>query len=147
MPRGGKRAGAGRKSALDVMETISVAAQCASRWRAISECRLAAEKENHFRKSDYHAAVARYRESGWRDETALEDIEYSRREMDGMAPDDEADAPRLVSFRVPRPYGARASVIRDVAAWATTRFGKPVSSRAVERAWKILRSVEHSEKS
>jgi len=145
MPKGGRRPGAGRKPALDWLETLPVGAECQSRWREIIEGRLNAEIETHFAKSDYHDAVARVRASRGKDEEALEDVEYSRREMAGMSPEDPHLAPRLVTFGVQRPYAARARIIREVAAWASDRFGRPISTRSVERAWKLVRSVERSE--
>ena len=142
MGRGGRRPGAGRKPALDWLETLAIAGECQTKWREIIESRLNAEMETHFARSDYHDAAARVR---GKDGEALEDVEYSRREMAGMAPEDPRDAPRLVTFRVQRPYAVRAKIIGEVAAWASSRFGRPISTRSVDRAWKLARSVERSE--
>lgn len=156
MSRGGPRRGAGRKPSLDILETIDVAGECAARWQALIQGRLEAEQQVHFSKSDYHATQAKLRAipvaerlhflSSDEGKELLEDVEYSRREMADIAPGDEADAPRLITFSVPRPYAARTGIIGDVAAWASARFGKPVSPRTVERAWKYLSSVQASEK-
>jgi hypothetical protein len=145
VPRGGRRPGAGRKSALDWLETLVVGAECQTRWRSIIDSRLNADIAAHFFRSDYHDAVARVRASRGKDQEALEDVEYSRREMSGMAPEDPSNAPRLVNFRASRPYGARAIIIREVAAWASNRFGRRITTRSVERAWKLVRWVERSD--
>lgn len=145
MPRGGKRRGAGRpigSSVLDPWEQIIVASECQRRWREDQELRLTAEQRGYFDRSDYHGAVARYRQSGFRDSDALEDIEYSRREMARMDADDENDAPSGVRFEVPRPYGLQQKIISEVATWASEKFGKPVSEGVVSSAWAIARKVD-----
>lgn len=156
LSRGGPRPGAGRKPSLDILETLYVAGECAARWQALIHGRLEAEQQTHFGKSDYQATQAKLHAipiaerlsflSSEEGNQLLEDVEYSRREMAGLAPHDEADAPRLITFSVPRLYAARTSIIGDVAVWASARFGKPVSPRTVERAWKYLRSIQAFEK-
>jgi hypothetical protein len=103
---------------------------------------LKAAQDEYFSKSDYHEQAARVRASRGRDSEALEDVEFARREMAGIDAADEADAPRLVSFRVSRPYGKKALIIDEVAAWATERFSKRVTAGLVRSAWNILRQVE-----
>ncbi len=139
MPRGGRRRGAGRKPNLDVFEALEVAGECTSRWQETIDIRLEAAQQARLNKSDYLAIQTKLRAvpiSSDEGRQLVEDVSFARREMAGTDPDDETDPPRLITYTVPRPYGARAPIIRDVAAWASARFGKPVSPRTVERAWK-----------
>ena len=145
MGRGGKRPGAGRpvgSSVLDAWEQIAVGVECQRRWREDLDRRLAEKQQEYFSRSDYHAAVARYRQSGLRDSEALEDVEYSRCEMAQMNPEDPSDGPRLIHFQAPRPYRLRNRVLREVSQWASQRFGKQVSVGVVRSAWEIQRAVE-----
>jgi hypothetical protein len=121
---------------------VEVGVECQRRWLDDVSQRLTAEQRAYFDRSDYREAVSRYRQSGFKDSVALEDIEYSRREMAGMDPEDEADAPKGVHLEVPRPYQLQQKIISDVAAWASEKFGKQVSKGVVESAWAIARKVE-----
>jgi len=124
------------------MEMLAVGAECQRRWREDIERRLANAQAEYFGRSDYHDATVRYRGSNFSDAEALEDVEFARREMAQMAPEDEAEGPRVVSFAVPRPYGVRRAIITNVASWASERFGKSVSPGVVTSAWKLIRSAE-----
>lgn len=145
MPRGGKRLGAGRpagSSVLDEWEVLEVAVECSRRWNADAAERLQGLMNAYFARSDYNVATKRFRASGFRDGEALEDIEYARREMAGMAPENEAEAPKGVRFEVAQRYGLKKIIIAEVAAWATARFGKQVSPGIVKSAWRVLDQVE-----
>lgn len=139
MPRGGQRRGAGRKPKMDALESLEVAVECGTRWRDIIDKRLESAQQRRLDKSDYVATQVKLRAvpiSSDEGLQLLEDVEFARREMAGIDADDETDPPRLITYTAPRPYGARAPIIREVAAWASARFAKPVSPRSVERAWK-----------
>jgi hypothetical protein len=68
----------------------------------------------------------------------FDDVEFARRDMFGVAAENEEDAPRLVSFEQPRLYGLHDRIVCKVARWASWRFGKPVTPSTVQRIWKAL---------
>ena len=165
MPRGGKRAGAGRprgSAVLDWYESLSISAKCEKHWREACEKNLSAAKDKFFAKSDYHALVAAFKAESLEDRKAYipaigsdgearylgytgeqhhDDVEGAIRTMLGMDDADPSGALRCVSFAWKRPYGVQAQIVKDVARWATAEFNKPISSGIVRSAWKLMRSV------
>lgn len=139
---------------MDDIEALYVAARVARYRRAVTQARLKSSRHLYFSKSDYEATQAKLRAIPVEDRPAflrsfeasdiLDDVEFARLEMAGLGTS-PYKAPRVVQFAAKRPYGLNDRIIRKVAKWAERRFGKPVTPRAVERAWKLLRSIEHTE--
>lgn len=144
--RGGARAWAGRRKTLTWDETIVVAGRVERYRLAVLKARLKRKKAAYFAKSDYHASIAKLGAVPIRDRVRFlssheaadifDDIEFARHEM---AKTIDGRAQRLLTFALPRLYGLQPRIFMKVASWSSWRFGRPVSPRAVERAWKLIR--------
>lgn len=149
--RGGKRAGAGRQPNLTPIEELEVGAACEQRWLAIIEASITTVQAEYFLKSDYIQQMATVNSTPIEDRSAYlqssafeqhqDDVEFARREMTGMAPDDPALAPVVVTLSAKRPKGPRAKILKEIAEATTQRLGKPITLRTIETAWKRYRSL------
>lgn len=119
--------------------------------RAVFKARLKTAKAKYFALSDYYTTIAElaklnkdkpdpFPKQKWQD--LLVDVEFARLEMAGTGTE---DAERIVRFTTTRSYGLHGVTIEKTAAWATRVLGKNVTPRAVERAWKLVRSAHTAE--
>lgn len=152
MPRGGKRNGAGRPACLNAIEQLAVGAQCEAMWSEAIRESINRQIDARMSKSDYPAQIGLLREIPISDrpswiasssfEYHQENIEFAVREMGGVAADEEADGPRLLSFNGVRPKGYRQTVLSKVSAWAADHFQREVSVRTVSTAWTKFRALQ-----
>lgn len=151
MPRGGKRLDAGRPSQLSDTEWLEIGAECEGRWRAEKQ-RLEVEAINAHpgRRECQEAAdevmkVPIEERNDWHETYEAEDhhdtVEGILRDVNGMDDADDNPAPRLITIKIPRPYGVRDRIIRDVADEFTTRLGKTVTPSRVRHAWDEVMSA------
>ena len=152
MPRGGRRAGAGRRSVLTDMERFAIGARCEERWRAAAQANEDAAIAKATPRVQQEWAKARAvpvsERKAWLSSYAgrehLDDVEFALREDQRIEAEDELEAARHVRIRVKRPKGQRQRIIEAVAADESVRRGVRISARMVERCWKEFRAVQRS---
>lgn len=155
MGRGGARAGAGRRPALEWDERFWVGATCEGLWNDAVAAAKNASIANFRDQSDLAAIYAKLAEKILPDgrkvflesddfEAHAYDVEEERRTLARMADDDESPVPRLFHVHVPRPMGKRQPIIAEVAARASERYAKPVSRRIVRECWEETRAALNS---
>lgn len=164
MPRGGKRAGAGRKpgrtfSRLDCMR---IGGHCERLWRkackeneeqAISE-RLGIVRRIWAKVQGVPVSDRKSWLGSAKGEEYLEDVDSALCEDQGTPWEDapwEDEVPgqfrrkkinRVVEIRPKRPKGLHNSIIKQVAKEETRRLGRRVSERMVLECWKEFRRFE-----
>ena len=152
MPRGGSRSGSGRKPSLEYLDQLDVGGECERRWldlrqaqedKALAAIYVGTEYSELIKTAhavpleDRVDRLTNFEGGDYRD-----DVDGALREMQGIdLMSDEAPA-RLRTIAVTRPYGARATIEREVAAWATERFGRTISVRTVRSCWISLRKLK-----
>lgn len=143
MPRGGRRANAGRKPKLDFMTGWSIGLDCEDIWREHMRTRLERPQrqfiEDDTALQDYWDQVNKIpvgERKQWlasheaREHSVAIDEELSR-----------LGQGRVVTFRVSAPYGVRRSIIKTL--WKRWRARIPhLTESSVERAWKTTRRLE-----
>ena len=157
MPRGGKRAGAGRKPerTFSLLERFRIGGHCERLWR--EACKENEEKAISERLGIVRAAWAK---AGLVDgdehleDEYLEDVDSALCEDQGISWEDAPweDAVlgrfrrkkinRVVEIRPKRPKGLHNSIIKQVAKEETRRLGRRVSERMVLECWKEFRRFE-----
>lgn len=152
MPRGGKRAGAGRKPGrtFSLLDRFRIGGHCERLWREVckeNEERAISERLRIARKEWVKAQAVpvsdRKRWLGSKDHKEyLEDVEFALREDQGISADDSIKPDRVVRIHPKRPKGPRNSIIKQVAEEETRRLGRRVSERMVLECWKEFRRLE-----
>lgn len=170
MPRGGKRTGSGRPTLLDFWKRLEIGIECDRLARdcldakaAEKEARLfdpVEQKENQKAIDDLPAADWKGRnarvlavELSYRKVIpvdgfpecilkAAEALRYNRDVLWNYEASRSSNLGKLRrNVRIRRPYRYRTEVIRNVSAWATKRFGVPVSERYVKACWIAYRTA------
>ena len=147
MPRGGKRAGAGRKpgSVLSFDVRFDIGLECESRWETLRDERAKAERAKLLSIGEYNDRIAEVQAIPVADRAAYlasyeyeyhaSDVEEACRSMAGMNENDEGEAPTVFRPLTPRPYAQKAAIIESVATWASDRFSQQVSHSAIKVCW------------
>jgi hypothetical protein len=154
MPRGGKRAGAGRPISVDFYEEIVIGSRCEQLWSDAQQQLVDRLLAGRFRETDKVRArldsIPVAERTKWLRSDAhqdyLDDFEFALKEQQGIDAYDERVGQRVHSIRKPRPKGVRNHIIKQVAEEETAKRGKPISQSIVERCWKRFRSFERRDR-
>lgn len=149
VPKGGARAGSGRKPVLGYLEQLDVGAEYERRWSRAKQAREDKALAAVYAATEYPCLVSNAEAiplderadwiASYEGEDHRDDVEGVLREMQGIDAMSDQTPSRLRTITVARPYGLRAEIERDVAAWATERFDRPVSVRMVRSCRTAIR--------
>jgi hypothetical protein len=149
VPRGGKRAGAGRKPVTDSFGRVMIGAECEKRFGSIWQeardrvwCERAAEvraAQQEFKDVPV-ADRAAFRNSQRGHELA-EEVEQAIRAVRNT-PDWVEQTNRVFSPSAPRPKGHKARICQEVAAEYSARWHVHLTTRFVRECWDFYRRFE-----
>jgi len=133
---------------LGAIDMIALGAACEELWTAAVEEAQENAKRDFFGRELYESTeeahkIPQSERSAWlttyEGEAHHDDINGMIWEALGQTSGGDGDAPRLFQFFPPRPYGIKGKIIADVAATYSERWGIPITTRRVERCWKMVR--------
>lgn len=145
MPRGGKRAGAGRTRKLQACDRLAIYARCEQRFNAI----WANDRDNRWNRRPgverlrFLQAKMKAAAPGSREQQQLSaSIGKTVRQMK-RTPSFVAETRRGFTKSAPRPKGVTNTICQEVAAEFATKWGRPdIGPRYVRRCWDEFRSLE-----
>lgn len=149
MPRGGKRANAGRRPKLSDLDRIRVATDCEKAWQMAMDARELDAWRSIKELSDVDSLTRSAQRNllregrSWLQTEAREahtadmdiEVEELRQRAAGTGAEQSPSFTRLVTVIVRRPYGVRASIMAEVANAWSSRLGIPISVATVKKCW------------
>lgn len=150
MPRGGRRAGAGRKPKFDEWDRIALGAACEKRataaqnealkhvWAAkpgVAELRTLHEEFRRIPLDERRQFYASHE-----GQELASEVEQQIRATQ-RTPDFVVETKRTFEVAAPRAKNLRQTIIKDVAAEFSNRWGVEVTAGAVDKCWKEYRAL------
>ena len=134
----------GRPLTLTYRQKIVIGATCERLWRA--ECqkeeKAAFEAAHRFVDVEWRKA----REARQRGEPLPyyheEDVGFALAVDQGLDPEGHEEPSRVIAIVPKRPWGKRGPIMAKIAPIATRHYGKEITTRMVDKCWKLFRALE-----